>query len=74
MRKFEVGKQYKMKSICDSNCIWSYTVLSRTAKTITITDGDKTLKLRISQKTSEYREAESVYPLGQYSMCPILSA
>lgn len=74
MRKFEVGKQYKMKSICDSNCIWSYTVLSRTAKTITITDGDKTLKLRINQKTSEYREAESVYPLGQYSMCPILSA
>ena len=74
MRKFEVGKQYKMKSICDSNCIWSYTVLSRTSKTITITDGDKTLKLRISQKTSEYREAESVYPLGQYSMCPILSA
>lgn len=74
MRKFEVGKQYKMKSICDSNCIWSYTVLSRTAKTITITDGDKTLKLRINQKTSEYRNAESVYPLGQYSMCPILSA
>ena len=74
MRKFEVGKQYKMKSICDSNCIWSYTVISRTAKTITITDGDKTLKLRINQKTSEYREAESVYPLGQYSMCPILSA
>ena len=74
MRKFEEGKQYKMKSICDSNCIWSYTVLSRTAKTITITDGDKTLKLRINQKTSEYREAESVYPLGQYSMCPILSA
>lgn len=74
MRKFEVGKQYKMKSICDSNCIWSYTVLSRTAKTITITDGDKTLKLRINQKTSEYRNAESFYPLGQYSMCPILSA
>ena len=74
MRKFEVEKEYKMKSICDRNCVWSYKVLSRTAKTITITDGNETLKLRINQKTSEYREAESVYPLGQYSMCPILSA
>lgn len=74
MRKFEVGKQYKMKSVCDSNCIWSYTVTARTAQTITLTDGDKTFKLRIIKKTSEYRGAETVYPLGQYSMAPMLSA
>lgn len=74
MKKFEVGKEYKMRSICDSNCIWSYTVIARTAQTITLTDGIKTLKLRVSKKTSEYRGAETVYPLGQYSMCPMLSA
>lgn len=74
MRKFEVGKQYSMRSICDSNCIWSYTVTARTAQTITVTDGNKTLKLRVIKKTSEYRNAETVYPLGQYSMAPMLSA
>lgn len=74
MRKFEVGKEYKMRSICDSNCICSYTVTARTPQTITLTDGDKTFKLRIIKKTSECRGAETVYPLGQYSMCPMLSA
>ena len=74
MRKFEVGKEYSMRSICDSNCIWSYTVTDRTAQTITITDGKKTLKLRVIKKLSEYRGAETVYPLGQYSMAPMLSA
>ena len=39
MKKFEVGKQYSMSSICDHNCIWTYTVTTRTAQTITITDG-----------------------------------
>ena len=74
MREFEVGREYKMRSICNHDCIWSYTVISRTAQTITVTDGKKTLKLRVIKKLSEYRGAESVYPLGQYSMCPILSA
>lgn len=74
MKTFEIGKTYTMHSICDHNCIWSYTVTKRTAQTITITDGKQTKTCRISKRTSEYRAAESVYPLGQYSMCPILSA
>lgn len=74
MKKFEIGKKYSMESICDSNCIWSYTVIARTAQTVTITDGSNTLKLRISKKTSEYRGSETVYPLGQYSLAPMLSA
>lgn len=74
MKKFEVGKQYSMRSICDHECIWTYTVTARTAQTITITDGEKIQKCRISKKSSEYRNAETVYPLGQYSMCPSLTA
>lgn len=74
MRKFEVGKTYSMRSICDHNCIWTYTVTARTAQTITITDGEKVQKCRINKKSSEYRNAETVYPLGQYSMCPSLEA
>ncbi len=74
MKKFEVGKTYNMTSICDHNCIWTYTVTARTAQTITITDGKNVQKCRIDKKISEYRNTETVYPLGKYSMCPSLTA
>ncbi len=74
MKKFEVGKQYSMTSICNHECIWTYTVTARTAKIITITDGKETFKRRINQKISEYSNAETVYPLGRYSMAPSLTA
>lgn len=74
MKKFEIGKTYKMHSIGNQDCIWSFTVTARTAQTITLDDGKKVQRCRISKRTSEYRGAESVYPLGQYSMAPILSA
>lgn len=74
MKRFEIGSTYSMRSICDYNCIWNYTVTGRTAQTITVTDGKETKKLRISQKYSQYRNAETVFPLGHYSMAPMLSA
>ena len=74
MTKFEIGKTYSMRSICDHNCVWSYKVLSRTVSTITITDGKEIKKCRINKQYSEYRNAETVFPLGRYSMCPVLSA
>lgn len=69
--KFEVGKRYSMKSICDSNCVWEYEVLARTNCTITIKDlFDGTIKkCRIIKDSTEY-----VRPLGRFSMCPILMA
>lgn len=74
MRKFEIGKTYSMTSACDHNCVWTYTVTGRTAQTVTITDGKETKRCRINKKASEYRGTETIYPLGQYSMCPLLSA
>ena len=74
MKKFEIGQTYNMCSPCMQDCIWTYTVTKRTAQTVTITDGKETKTCRISKRTSEHRKAESIYPLGQYSMCPILSA
>ena len=71
MKKFEIGKTYSMRSICDHDCVWTYTVTARTAKTITISDGEK---VQIIKAASEYRNAETVYPLGQYSMAPALTA
>lgn len=74
MKKFEIGKQYSMTSPCDHNCVWSYTVINRTANTITITDGKETKTCHIVKQLSEYRGTETVRPLGNYSMCPLLSA
>jgi len=75
MKKFEINKTYECRSICDHNCVWRYTVTARTAATITVVDDhNEVKKFRIIKSISEYRNAESVYPLGKYSMCPILSA
>lgn len=74
MKRFEIGSTYSMRSVCDHNCIWNYTVTERTAQTITVTDGKEIKKLRISKKYSQYRDAETVFPLGQYSMAPMLTA
>ena len=74
MKTFEIGKTYSMRSACDHECVWTYTVIARTASTITITDGKETKTCRINKKISEYRNAETILPLGKYSMCPMLSA
>lgn len=74
MKKFETGKTYTMRSACMHDCTWSYTVTKRTAQTVTITDGKATKTCRICKQVSQYRDAETIYPLGQYSMAPSLTA
>lgn len=75
MKKFEIGKTYTMRSACDHNCTWSYIVTARTACTITIKDEyGKETKHRVNKLSSEHRKAETILPLGNYSMCPMLSA
>jgi hypothetical protein len=69
--KFEVGRMYYTRSACDHNCIYSLTVLARTAKTIKAEvrgDGVKTLRI------SEWRDVEQVKPHGSYSMAAIIGA
>lgn len=65
--RFEVGKTYHTRSICDSEMVISATIAKRTAKTVTTTDG-KTFRLR------EYQGIEKFNPWGSYSMAPIISA
>ncbi|RWC28138.1 MAG: hypothetical protein EOS70_27900 [Mesorhizobium sp.] len=67
MTAFEPGKTYKTRSICDSNCWFSITVASRTAKTLKTVEG-KTLRI------GSYDGAETVKPYGSYSMAPVISA
>lgn len=68
---FQVGQTYSCRSICDHNCIWSYTIARRTAATITTTDGET---FRISRRLTAHAGVECVMPMGSYSMAPILRA
>lgn len=80
--KFRVGKIYWMNSICDSNCYWYYKVISRTKRTVNIIQvnedgtqrGTDEARFRICQGLSVLREAESIKPLGTFSMSPTLRA
>lgn len=75
MTKFETGKTYTMRSACDHECVWAYTVTARTAATITLADeAGKIIKCRIIKAISEMDNRECVRPLGTYSMSPILRA
>lgn len=75
MVQFEIGKVYECRSICDYDCVWSYTVIGRTASTVTLLNNttEKVQKNRIV-KWSEQFGYEIVHPMGNYSMCPVLSA
>jgi hypothetical protein len=33
--QFQIGRTYSTRSICDHNCIFAFTILGRTAKTVT---------------------------------------
>lgn len=74
IKRFEVGKTYQTRSICNNDCIISITVTARTDKTITVIEHGETKRLRINEKSTEYHKAETVYPWGHYSMAPQIHA
>lgn len=68
--QFQVGKTYAARSICDYDTILSFTILGRTAKTVTTQVGGKTVRRGLSI----YDGREQFKPYGTYSMCAIISA
>jgi hypothetical protein len=76
MKKFEVGKTYYTRSACDHNCIYSFKVISRTVKMVTLIDGlGKKLKRKVSEWKYGSQEAEElIHPYGHYSMAPCVGA
>jgi hypothetical protein len=72
--KFQVNKTYATRSIGDHNCIYSFTILSRTEKTVTVkgTLIDKTARRGLS--IGRYDDAEQFKPFGTHSMCAVISA
>lgn len=70
MKQFQVGHTYATRSICDHDCIFSFTILGRTAKTVTVTVHGKTVRRGLQV----WEGVEQFKPFGTYSMCAIISA
>jgi hypothetical protein len=71
IKKFEVGKTYSCRSFCDYDTIFSWKVVKRTEKTITLED--TLLKTVFRRKVHEYKGREAC-SIGHYSMAPVIFA
>ncbi len=71
MKQFTVGKEYNCSSVCDHNCWWYFTITKRTDKSVWIKDNENQI---VRKKIDVYMDEETIYPLGKYSMAPILGA
>ena len=69
--KFQEGQELSARSSCDYDCVFRFTVIKRTAKTVTVKYHDqlKTVKVRVWSNGTEY-----CYPLGTFSMAPSVFA
>lgn len=70
MMKFEEGKKYYCRSICDHGCIFTIEVVKRTAKTVTyIYDGQqRRSNIKLDDNGNEYIKPDN------YSMAPVFRA
>lgn len=71
MTKFQIGKTYSTRSACDYETVYSWTVIARTAKQMTLED-----RWGHQEKRGIYlwNETEHCKPNGTYSMCPVINA
>lgn len=72
IKAFEVGKTYVMSWAGDSELKTPYTVIKRTAKTVTVQCRDEK-KVKLC-RISIYENVEQISPTGKYSMSPTLCA
>jgi len=70
MKKFQTGKTYSTRSVCDYDCIISVTIEKRTEKTVTVTVRGEKKTFRIGI----YDNSEFIKPWGSYSMAPVVTA
>jgi hypothetical protein len=68
---FQEGVTYATRSICDHDCIFSFTIVSRTAKRVTIKDKRGEVSKR---GVSTWAGVEQFKPFGSYSMAAIIGA
>lgn len=70
MIKFEAGKTYTTRSVCDAECVITVTIEKRTEKTVTAKVMGEIKNFRVA----DYMGIESFKPWGNYSMSPIICA
>lgn len=70
MKKFEVGKRYFTRSICDSDCIFEIEILNIGKRFITYIDDDREIRKSIIKQDGE---TQYIRP-DNYSMSPIFRA
>lgn len=68
MKTFKKGQNLTTRSACDHNCIFKASVLRATEKTVWILINGDEKRLKIHN----YNGENFIYPLGQYSMAPIM--
>jgi hypothetical protein len=67
---FETGVSYFCRSICDSDCIWHFRILRRTAKSVwVLVNGEQ-----VRRGIRVWNGVEKFEPFGTYSMSPVVSA
>ena len=71
MLEFEAGKTYEARSACDYDCIFSFEVVRRTARTITFLHHGQEKTRGVKQDSGG---EEFCFPLGRYSMAPTIRA
>ncbi|EGT4048681.1 hypothetical protein ERM65_11935 [Clostridioides difficile] len=69
MIKFEVGKTYATRSVCDHDCMFTIEVIKRTDKTITYKEYDTVRRAKI-----RFNDDYEYIRVGNYSMAPNFSA
>ena len=72
MNTFTQGQALSTRSIGDSECIFTGTVIKRTAKTVTVNTciyGERRCKIYTDDQGNEF-----IYPHGRHSMCPTFRA
>jgi hypothetical protein len=68
--QFQIGQTYYDRSACDHECIFSFTITARTAKTVTFIRHGETKRRGLSV----WNGVETFKPFGTYSMCAVVSA
>jgi len=70
MVQFKVGSTYTARSACDYDCLYAWTVVSRTAKTISVEYHGRVTRRGVFVIDG----VEYCKPFGTYSMCPFIEA
>lgn len=70
--RFAVGQTVTCRSACNSDCVWTFVVVARTARFVTLRDVDSDETMRVGVREHDGEEWAS--PFGSFSMAPVVRA